>query len=196
MAIAIDFRATPTAYSVTMSYLALFGAFPIAPQGSCLDPMPNDAVGVLRGGSRNGVFFDALGGLLNTLPSHEALRFFADAPCSLQERRPDGTQWTILDEQATARIKAALDTLLHACHENALVVANTEFFTFHDMTPEQLCTCLTVATECSDVNLETPYGADGDSPEFLFAALVSLRGLLRRAAMHNQRIAVFTWSPR
>jgi hypothetical protein len=61
-----------------MSHQELFGAFPIAAEGNCLDPKPNALMGELRGSSRNGAFFRALRDLLNMLPSHEALDFFAD----------------------------------------------------------------------------------------------------------------------
>ena len=179
-----------------MSYQALFGAFPIASEGSCLDPKPNSLVGDLRGSSRNGAFFRGLRDLLNALPSHEALRFFADEASYPDRQRSDETQWTILDEKSILQVIAALDSLLRACHENATVVANAEFFKDQGLTAEQIPSYLAVAKECSDVAVETPSGEDGDSPEFLFAALVSLRALLRRAQAHSERIAIFTWSPR
>ncbi len=179
-----------------MSYQALFGAFPIAAEGNCLDPKPNALVGELRGSSRNGAFFRALRDLLNALPSHEALGFFADESSASGQRGSDGTRWTILDEKSILPVVAALDSLRRACHESAMVVANGDFFEDQSVTAEQIRSYLAAAKECADVNVETPRGEEGDSPEFLFAALVSLRGLLRRAHANAERIAIFTWSPR
>jgi hypothetical protein len=178
-----------------MSYQALFGAFPIVSEGSSLDPKPNALVGELRGSSRNGAFFRGLRDLLNALPSHEALRFFADELTSPEQRRADGTVWTILDGKSALQIIATLDSLLRTSHEQSAVVADAEYFKDQGQTAEKIRSHLATAKECSDVNVETACGEDGDRPEFLFAALVGLRGLLRRAQAQSERIAIFTWSP-
>lgn len=175
-----------------MSHTALFGAFPIASHGDGLDPVPDARVGALRGGSRNGAFFHALGDLLDALPSHDELRFFADAPGAARARGADGVLWTVLDERSMPPILAALEALLRACEDDAAAAAKAEFLRSHGLGPEEVRGLVVAARECSDVNVESPLGEDGDSPEFLFAALVSLRGLLRRARAHAARVAVFT----
>lgn len=153
-----------------MSYQENFGAFPIGAEGNCLDPKPNAMVGELRGSSRNGAFFLALRDLLNVFPSHEALGFFADESSNPEQRKSDGALWTILDERSILPVVAALDGLLRACHESSILVANGDFF--EGLKPDQVRSYLATAKECTDVNVETPCD-DGDSPEFLFAALVS-----------------------
>jgi hypothetical protein len=179
-----------------MSYTSLFGAFPIASEGGSLAPEPNDLVGELRGSSRNAVFFSVVRDLLNALPAHESLRFLAHEHGSLQQRSTDAqTLWTILDEKSLPVVIADLDSLLDACHDSAAVVANVVCFGTDYLTAEQIRNALTSAKECSQLNAEAPYGEDGESADFVFAALVSLRGLLRRAFVRSERIAVFTWLP-
>jgi hypothetical protein len=179
-----------------MSYTSLLGAFPIAAEGSSLDPKPNKLVGELRGVSRNGVFFRVVRELLSALPGHASLRFLAHERHALQQESTDAqTMWTILDEKSLPRVIADLDRLLAACNESAAVVAKAVCFGTDYLTAEQIRIVVAAAQECSDLNAEAPHSEEGESAEFMFAALVSLRALLRRACVHSERIAVFTWLP-
>lgn len=177
-----------------MSYQALFGAFPIAAAGTDLNPKPDDRVGELRASSRNGALFRALGELLDALPDHEALRFLAVGESSVESTTSDHTRWTVLDREAMPPIIAALDDFLRDCHHRAADVAGAEFFKASGLTAAQVRDTLSTAKAYSDVNAEMP-SDDGDDIEFLFATLLSLRGLLGRAHAHAARIALFTWSP-
>jgi hypothetical protein len=176
-----------------MSHQALFGAFPISPEGSGLDPKPDDAVGELRGSSRNGAFSRGLGELLDTLQGHEQLRFLAADGTAVAAPTSDGTRWTVLDGDTVLPVIMALDDLLRACHERAADVAAADFFRDGGLTAAEIRRHLAEARECSNVNVEMP-SDDGDDVEFLFAALVSLRAFLRRAQRRARRVAIFTWS--
>ncbi|MBK9395657.1 MAG: hypothetical protein IPP85_02545 [Propionivibrio sp.] len=179
-----------------MSYTSLFGAFPIAAQGGSLSPKPNELVGELSGSSRNGVFCCVVRELLSALPEYEALCFLAHEKSSFQQRSTDAqTLWTILDERSLPLVIANLDGLLVACHERAAAVADAVCFGSDCLTAEQVRIAVASAKECSKLNDEVALGEEGESADFVFAGLVSLRGLLRRALAHSERIAVFTWLP-
>jgi hypothetical protein len=90
---------------------------------------------------------------------------------------------------------ADLDGLLVSCHESAAEVANAVCFGTDYLTADQVRIVVASAKECSRLNDEVPLSDEGESADFVFAALVSLRGLLRRALAHSERIAVFTWLP-
>lgn len=179
-----------------MSYTSLFGAFPIASEGGSLAPKPNELVGELRGSSRNGVFCRIVRELLSALPAYESLRFLAHEHSSFPQRSTDAqTLWTILDERSLSLVIADLNCLLDACHESAAAVAKAVRFGTDYLTAEQVRNVVASAKECSRLNDEAPLSEEGESAEFVFAALVSIRGLLRRALAHSERIAVFTWLP-
>ena len=179
-----------------MSYTSLFGAFPIASEGGSFAPKPNELVGELCGSSRNGVFCRVVRELLSALPVYESLRFLAHEHSPFQQRSTDAqTLWTILDERSLPLVIADLDGLLVACHESAAAVANAVCFGTDYLTAEQVRIAVASAKERSQLNDEAPLSEEGESAEFVFAALVSLRGLLRRALAHSERIAVFTWLP-
>ena len=188
-------QGAPIARRLTMSYWSLFGAFPIASEGDSLAPKSNELVGELRGSSRGGAFCRVVRELLSALPEHESLRFLAHENSSFQQRSTDAqTRWTILDEGSLPLVIADLDGLLIACHERAAAVADAVCFGTDYLTAEQVRIVLASAKECSQLNDEAPLGEEGESADFVFAALVSLRGLLRRALAHSERVAVFTWS--
>lgn len=189
-------QVAPNARHLFMSYTALVGAFPIASEGGSLNPKPSELVGELRGSSRNGVFFRVLREMLSALPAYESLRFLAHEHSAFQQRSTDAqTLWTILDKQSLPRVIADLEGLLVACDENAAAVAHAVCFGTDYLTAEQIRIAVASAKECSQLNEEVPLGEEGESAEFVFAALVSLRGLLRQALAHSERIAVFTWLP-
>lgn len=179
-----------------MSYTSLFGAFPIASEGDSLAPKPSELVGELGGSSRSGVFFRIVRELLSALPEYESLRFLAHEHSSFQQRSSDPqTLWTMLDARSLPLVIADLDGLLVACHDGAAEVATAVCFGTDHLTAEQVRVAVASAMECSQLNDEVPRGEEGESAEFVFAVLASLRGLLRRALAHSERIAVFTWLP-
>jgi hypothetical protein len=178
-----------------MSYTSLFGAFPIASDGDSFDPKPNEFVGDLRGGSRNGVFFRVMRELLTVLPAHASLRFLAHEAESADRASPDSEVfWTVLDKNSLALVVTELDCLLSACAERAAVVADSVCFGSDYLTAEQIRSLLESVKESSALNAEARC-EEGESAEFVFTALVSLRGLLRRAVVRSERIAIFTWGP-
>jgi hypothetical protein len=179
-----------------MSYTSLFGAFPISARGDSLDPEPNGLVGELHGSSRNGAFFHVLRQLLGCLPASGSLRFLAHEPGPAQHHGTDAqTLWTVLDKASLPAVIGDLDALLTLCQQDAAAVADAVCFGSDYLTATEIRTIVASAKECARVNDETPCGEDGESAEFVFAALVSLRGILRRALTHGERIAVFTWMP-
>lgn len=179
-----------------MSYTALFGAFPIAQEGDCLDPKPNALVGELHGSSRNGSFFHVVRALLSALPKYDSLRFLAHEPsCYLHRRTDASTLWTVLNAKFLPLVISDLDGLLAACHDSAAALASTVSFGTDQLGAEQIRMAIGSAKECHQLNDEVPLGEEGESADFVFAALVSLRGLLRRARAQSERVAIFTWLP-
>jgi hypothetical protein len=179
-----------------MSYNSFFGAFPIASVEGSLDPTPDERVGELQASSRNAVFGRVVRDLLDALPEHDSLRFLAGEHCGFRQRSTDAqTIFTLFDSQSLPLVIAALDGFLAACHERAAAVASAVCFGTDHLTVTQIREVLAGAGECSDVNAGVPNGADGDTAEFVFCALVSLRGLLRRALASSRDVAVFTWVP-
>lgn len=179
-----------------MSYTSLLGAFSIAPEGDSLDPRPNALVGEIRGSSRNGTFFRVVRELLDVLPRYGTLRFLAHEPGPFLHRRTDAsTLWTVLDKESLPLVIAELDGLLVACHENAATLAHSVTFGADLLGDEEIRMAIHSAKECSRLNDEVPLGEEGESADFVFGALVSLRGLLRRALAQSERVAIFTWLP-
>lgn len=179
-----------------MSYTTLFGAFPIAREGNSYDPKPNALVGDLRGSSRNGVFFRVIRELLGVLPMYESLQFLGHERSPYPQQGIDAqTRWTILDERSLPLAIADLDGLLVACDESAARVANAVCFGAEYLSAEQIRMAIKSSRECSRLNEELPLSEEGESADFVFGALVSLRGLLRRAFGQSERVAIFTWLP-
>lgn len=179
-----------------MSYTTLFGAFSIAPEGDDLDPRPNALVGEIHGSSRNGTLFRVVRELLGVLPLYGTLRFLAHEPSAYLHRRTDAsTLWTVLDQASLPLVIAELDGLLVACHQNAATVGHSVRFGTDQLDAEQIRMAIDSAKECTRLNDEALRSEEGESADFVFAALVSLRGLLRRARAQSERVAIFTWSP-
>jgi hypothetical protein len=179
-----------------MSFHTLLGAFPIHADGDSLEPVPNDRVGELRGSSRSGAFARACSELLDVLPGHESLRFLANQDGPLSRLCPDPqTRWTVLDAQLSRRVLADLDSLLAACDHRVDAVASHVAFGSDRLNADEIRLALAAARESAHPNATTPAGDDGDTAEFVFAVLVSLRGLLRRARVESARVAIFTWAP-
>lgn len=177
-----------------MSFDSFFGAFPIASVEGSLDPAPDERVGELRGSSRSAVFGRVVRELLEALPGHDSLRFLAGEPCSFRQRSTDArTVFTLFDQASLPLVVAALDGLLAACRERVGVVAAAVCFGTDHLTSAELQGVLAAAKACTDVNAEAPNGTDGDTAEFVFCALVSLRGLLDSALASGRDVAVFTW---
>ena len=179
-----------------MSFHSLLGAFAIAPSGDSLEPAANDAVGELRASSRGGAFTQTMGQLLDVLPGHEALRFLAREAGPLPQRHTDPqTHWTVLDGQAASALLSTLDSLLLACERRAEALADRVAFGSDVLGAAQLRQALRAAREVASPNTATPACEDGDTADFVFSVLISLRNLLRRAITQTARIAVFTWAP-
>lgn len=179
-----------------MSFHALLGAFPIAQSGDSLQPHPHVSVGELRASSRGGAFFLACRDLLNALPGHEVLRFIACEHGPVPQRQTDAqTRWTVLDQDTSPSILAALESLLIESDQEADALATQVSFGSDQLSAAEIRQALRCARCAADPNAATPSGAEGDTAEFVFSVLVSLRELLRRAGAESTRIAVFTWAP-
>lgn len=178
-----------------MSFHALLGAFPIATSLDSLDPQPNARVGELRASSRGGALGTCLGELMDALPGHEALRFLAGQKGPLEQRQTDPqTLWTVLDTPASQLVLTALGSLLAACDRHAESLAARVAFGSDRLDAAGIRQALLVARDSSDPNAAVASGEDGDTAEFVFAVLVSLRELLRRAQAQRTPVAVFTWA--
>ncbi len=60
---------------------------------------------------------------------------------------------------------------------------------------DEIRQALAAARDSADLNAAAHGDDDGESAEFFFAVLVSLRNLLRRAQAESTPVAVFLWAP-
>lgn len=176
-----------------MSFHILLGAFPIPAEGDSLEPVSNERVGALRGHSRGGAFVRSMKSLLDEFPGHDSLRFLADEEGPFSRQLPDPqTRWTVLDRTSLPLVIESLDRLLDTCTWHADVLARCVSFGADAPSADEIRLALSTAHETADPNAVSE---DGESAEFVFAVLVSLRGLLRRALTESARVAIFMWSP-
>jgi hypothetical protein len=178
-----------------MSYYTLLGA--IAVPATAKDPLAYadpDAFQI-RGSSRSGAFHMACSRLLERFSGYESLRCLSADPQAAQTQGDSQTALTFLDHEAVAAMLAELESLLRVLPGAVAVLAN-EVLPYHGSLSEaHVAAALKGAIECRELNQEPAQSEDGDSPEFFFSALVSLRALLRSALAASQNVVVYSWLP-
>jgi hypothetical protein len=90
---------------------------------------------------------------------------------------------------------AELDSLLNVLPGSVAVLAN-EILPHHgSLTESSVSAALEGAAACRDLNEEVAESEEGDSPQFFFSVLVSLRALLRRAQAESHHVLAYSWLP-
>lgn len=178
-----------------MSYYTLLGA--VVVPTTARDPFSHEDPDApqFRGSSRSGAFHSGCTRMLDRFPGHESLRCLSEEPPNARIQGDGLTALTLLDCDAVERMLAELESLLRIL-PRAVAVLASEILTFEDgLAESHVAAALEGAIECRDLNQEAAGGEDGDSPEFFFSALVSLRALLVRARAEKQNVVIYSWLP-
>ena len=179
-----------------MSYYTLLGV--IAVPAAAQDPLTYADPDALqfRGSSRSGAFHSACSRLLDRFPGHESLRCLSGFTASRDNLNADGkTDLTLLGNDAIEQMLGELESLLRVLPNSITLLAN-HILPYHgSLSDTDVAVALENAIVCRELNRDAAASDDGDSPEFFFSVLVSLRALLRKAHEGSQYVVIYSWQP-
>jgi len=183
-------------FRLPMSYHTLFGAYiqPVNNSNSLSDV--SQTVTEFHGSSRNGSFQNACKILLDVATGHELLRLVSGESMTQETDDPTGrTAFTLITADVAPDYIGQFDSLLHYCATRSAELATLWNEQLGGYSADEVATAQQLASVYSDLNSGSSHGEDGDSPHFVFAALVTLRAAIAKVCIADTALVYFNWQP-